>query len=905
MIRAICILLLGFICLEGNAQGEIRGGLIDSLSKEKIELATVSLLYQKDSSLVAYTISGKDGRFQFQRVPSQVPLILQVSAIGYNPIQKLIFVKGREIVDLKELFFLRTTQQLGEVVVNAFKPPVLFKKDTLEFNASAYKVREDAVIEDLLKQLPGMRVDLNGNIFINGKQVSRILIDGKDFFSSDIKIASKNLSADLVDKIQVTDDQETNLGSSKRASQKLINVKLKKEAKKKILGKLYAGLGTEERSQVGGILNTFRDTLQVSLIGFSNNLNVSSFSFSDVQNLGGFGRSGFTSFTQQEGGGYNINGVSFGGINNGIQHISSLGVNVNNEFSKKVGANFQYFHTSQQTDVSTLRRRRQFINDTILETNSAFLRREKSVSNHLGTSLKWNPSKQTKIKMSLLGSFTDLKDNTNSETETQFKNAVINSGVIKLSDHSRVNSFSQLLTITHRFKNPKANFSLIQNFKYLPNQVDNTIDNRTQFFTNTLYFDSTLLRRNSDYSSTMADITMIYRFPIAEKISNGLKLFTSYHHFKNDVLTFSNIHKNTLDTLIDQQSILSNRTELTTRFTYESSFELSENTSFEISITPVYLRNANRLFISSANNRWDNYYLLPGVSLFGNNFSVEYYQNINQPSLQQLLPITLVYSPVSQFIGNSFLIPYKRHHIYSNYGVNIEKYKTEISFYGKFDWETNGLLQQVDINQEGAEQLSIQNGNQARNMAGSIEFAKRMKASKNHSFIFKVKSDISFSKSKILVNKISGDQSRNQISFEQSLNWRFKRTIDITGLFSWSNTQSQFTTGSVSDIKWLQQNAILKSSIALTPKYTLLLDYVYQRNTQLGNDFQSQANILNGSISRKLFKRNQGEVKLSVFDLFNQNINIQRRIERNIIEDIQSNVLRRYFLLSFIYQLKK
>jgi len=903
MVRIFYIFIFSSISLNSISQGEIRGRIIDSLSKEKIEYATVSLLYQKDSSLYTYMLSGKDGEFKFQMVPNGVDFLLHISAIGFTPLQKRIVINENKIVDFKDLLFSPSIQQLDEVVINSIKPPVVFKKDTLEFNASAYKVKEDAVIEDLLKQIISFRIDFNGNIFFNGKKITKILIDGKEYFSGDLKIASKNLSAHLVDKIQIVNDLETDFSTTTQPPQKLINIKLKKEVKGKILGKFYLGSGTENRNQVGGIVNLFRDTLQISLIGFSNNLNASSFSFSDIQNLGGFGRSGFNSFSQQDGGGYTLNGNSFGGINNGIQDISSIGLNINNDFNKKVGANFQYFHTNQETNISTLRKRKQFLNNQIFETNSSLDKDNNSISNNLGLSLKLNPYKYTKVRISFSGVITDVNENIISKTKTATSDSIINNSLIKQFERSATNSFTQMLTLNHRFKDAKSNIIVIQNFTYQPDVIESILDNRTIFLSNQIYNDSTLLKRKTDFSSVTSDISLIYRFPVTTKISNGLKFYFSNKHYENKIFTFSNTNKYSLDTLIDKQSVLSNRSELITKLTFETDFNLNENTTLEIAISPSLFQNSNQFFRSYNINKLINYNLLPSVSLFGKKFSFEYYQIINQPALNQLLPVTIVYSPVYQFSGNPFLISYKSHHVFLNYNSTFEKYNSEVGLFLKMDWKRNGLLQRIDINQEGVEQIGIENGNSSKNIFESIEVVKRFKSHINNSFILKLKSDFSFSKNDLIINNVLSDQLSTNISFESSLNWKFKRSIDITALLNWSKTNTKFALGTYSNINWVQKNLILKSSFMLSTKYKLLIDYVFQNNTHLGSEFIPKTTIMNGSLSRKFLKNNKGEIKISFFDLFNQNINIQRIIEKNYIEDAQHMVLRKYFLLSFIFQL--
>src|SRR6185369_74201 len=238
--------------------------------------------------------------------------------------------------------------------------PVVVKKDTIEFNASSFKTLPTALVEDLLRKLPGVQVDADGNIMANGKKVNRILVDGKAFFGDDPKMATKNLPANVIEKVQVTEDKDeaarntdgdlTNIGQ-------VINLTLKKGIKKGWFGKAYGGIGTKDRYEIGGIANVYRDTMQLSLLAFSNNVNLSGFSFKEVQDLGGFNRSGFNSMmvtTRGGNTGFALNGISFGGIDAGISKSTGVGFNLNHAPTKNKSFFLQYFYGNSNNNVQQL-----------------------------------------------------------------------------------------------------------------------------------------------------------------------------------------------------------------------------------------------------------------------------------------------------------------------------------------------------------------------------------------------------------------------------------------------------------------------------------------------------------------------------------------------------------------------
>ncbi|MDB5114597.1 MAG: hypothetical protein JWQ79_89 [Mucilaginibacter sp.] len=258
MYKHLLMFALLLITLAGIAQnkGIIKGKIIDSATNTPVEFVTVAVLTVKDTTslLLSYTITDKAGVFTLHNLPLGTPLKIFISNVAYRPYRKFITLNKAETIDLHDI--LLSTNQLNEVVVKGERPPIVINKDTIEFNAEAFKTRPNAVVEDLLKKLPGVEVDMDGKIVVNGKEVDKILVDGHEFFNSDYRIATKNLDVDLIDKVQVYDDRENDpdhiIPESKVG--KIINLKFKKALRKSMFGKIYAGAGTEDRYTAGGLL---------------------------------------------------------------------------------------------------------------------------------------------------------------------------------------------------------------------------------------------------------------------------------------------------------------------------------------------------------------------------------------------------------------------------------------------------------------------------------------------------------------------------------------------------------------------------------------------------------------------------------------------------------------------------
>src|SRR5690606_37980819 len=272
------LLIIGIVfSVLAFSQGTLAGKLVDSTTGKPLPLATVTVFNAADTNLITYRLTNNDGDFKVPGLPLNIENRVVISFSGFGVFRKEFTLSSSQtVLELGTIKISPDAKSLDEVLVYSERPPVTVRADTIEFNAAAFKTLPTALVEDLLKKLPGVQVDGDGNISVNGKRVNRIMVDGKDFFGNDPKMATRNLPANMIDKVQVTEDKdekELNPDRPEGDLGKVINLKLKKGVKKGGFGKTYAGGGTDDLYEAGAILNLFKDTMQVSLIGFSNNLN--------------------------------------------------------------------------------------------------------------------------------------------------------------------------------------------------------------------------------------------------------------------------------------------------------------------------------------------------------------------------------------------------------------------------------------------------------------------------------------------------------------------------------------------------------------------------------------------------------------------------------------------------------
>lgn len=272
-------LLIPFSAFSEDA--EVKGTLFDAALKIPVEMATVRLSHLPDSTFISGTASDKDGLFKLSGlVPGKY--FIHITYLGYQSVYKNIEIKAlSDRVDLGRLVLYSADTQLKEAVVVGKQPGVMVNNDTLEYSPTAFRTTKNAVIEDLLKKLPGVEIDEEGKILVNGQEITQVMVDGKEFFGNDPKIATKNLPVDMIERLQVVEkksDMEELTGIDDGNRQYIINLKVKRDKKRGVFGTALAGGGTQEKYEANALINKFSKETQLTVLGGSNNTNNMGFS---------------------------------------------------------------------------------------------------------------------------------------------------------------------------------------------------------------------------------------------------------------------------------------------------------------------------------------------------------------------------------------------------------------------------------------------------------------------------------------------------------------------------------------------------------------------------------------------------------------------------------------------------
>src|SRR5690554_1121737 len=385
----MCCTMAVMASAQGQAQAQanrsISGKLVDQVTEEPVPLANVRVLQQSDSTFVTGKASENDGAFTIPVRSGEY--IVHISFIGYHDIYQDVEVNSSlPQARLGNVEMIQDNILLSETVVTAKAPEISVRGDTLEYNADSYNVTESAVVEDLLKKMPGVEIDANGKITVNGKEITKILVDGEEFFSDDPKVASKNLPAKMVDKLQILErrtEMAQMTGFDDGEEENVINLTVRPGMKEGFFGNAFAGYGSKDRYEGNAMLYYMRDKDQYTFIGGINNTNNAGFSdlaSSMFSGMGGRGR---------RGGGF--------GARDGIATSANAGGNFSKQFTPtfKLGGNVRYGYTDTNVESDVF-------SQNILSAGNTLESEINNTNNisqnfHMDLRMEWEPDSATRI----------------------------------------------------------------------------------------------------------------------------------------------------------------------------------------------------------------------------------------------------------------------------------------------------------------------------------------------------------------------------------------------------------------------------------------------------------------------------------------------------------------------------
>jgi hypothetical protein len=925
MKKLLSLLSLVFLVSFASAQSvaTVKGILIDTLNKQSLKDASIVVLAASDSSLEVFTLAKADGSFIINNAPFG-EMLVEVKFQGYEPFSKKItFSAKNSNVDLGKIYLQTAANDLGNVTVT--QSPVKMNKDTVEFTASAFKTKPNAVAEDLLKKIPGIQVDKDGSIKAQGETVQRVLVDGKRFFGDDPKMATRNLPPDIIDKIQVFDaasDQSAFTGFDDGNRVKTINITTRKDKRKGYFGRaaLGAGANTDEALYDNNInISKFNGDQQITFTGQANNVNKQNFSVQDM--LGSLGGGGFggaggggrggggATMVMGGGGGGGLLGTGGGG---GIVRTLAAGLNYKDTWGPKTQFSGSYFYNDQTTN-----RDQNSLTENLVtgSTDSSIFSKQvqSSVTNNKNHRLNFNIETNFDSSNSLIIRPNISFQNTHSET---FQTTSSTRGKIASLNSSRVNSArdnqgingSLEATFRHRFTKKGRTYSIGLNSSYNTNDGSGSNFSVNEFnlpfrnYIDTLDQIYTTNRDGKNNSATLSYTEPIaknkqleFNYNISSNVNTSGRATLGYNKTTSNydiaVPNLSNIFENTFNA--NRLTVNYRVQNAKYNFSIGSGLQVGDLVSKNISTNTNLKQNFVNLF-PSANFRYD--------FTKSKNLRMFYNGRTAQPSAEQLQPVIDNTNPLLIRTGNPNLKQQFSHSfrfLFNSFDIFTQKI-IFATLSGSFI--ENDIQNSTTISGGGVQTIKPVNLSGTYNVNGFFNYGFPIKKPKSN---LNLMANVSRSQTQTLVNSISNFTRNTNLGGTISWTTNIKEGFDMNFSSNSNLTMARYTLQPQQNGDFFSQTISTEATIYSKSGWVFSTDFDYIYNAGRSEGFNTSIPLWNASLSKQMLKNKAGELKFYVFDLLNQNISISRNVTSNFIQDLQTRVLKRYFMISFTYNLRK
>ncbi|MDN3585600.1 outer membrane beta-barrel family protein [Pedobacter aquatilis] len=909
--RAIFLVLIfcGYFAQAQNG-GAINGRVINAKDKKPVDYATIAVKSLKDSSIVASGQSNPDGTFSFKNIPAGNYRVI-AAFLGLKTTNKNITV-AKAAVNVGDIAMDDDGLNLNDVNVTAQVPTVVVKKDTLEYDAKSVKVRENAVVEDVLKKLPGVEVAKDGSIKAGGETVTRVKVDGKEFFGSDPLLATKNLPADMVDKIQVIDElseQAQFTGVDDGTRSKILNITTKSGMKKGYFGNSTVGYGTNDRYDASLNVNKFDNDQQFSFIGQFNNVNKQNFGGGGGQGNGfGGGGNGGRGF-----GGGGGNTTSGGG---GITTTNAAGLNFGDTYKDGTQIQGSYFFNKASV-----------FNEQTSNTQTLLGNSSQNVNNYLNSNSDRTNHRFNFMIDTKLDSTTSIKiqpnvaytENSGLSLQNYNRNNVIASGITNTVGNQNFTTDNSTPVITNnilvRKKFKRRGRTLSLNINTSINDSDS--DNINYILENSTINGATtqkLTNQLNDLSSS--NISNTTRVVYTEPLSKTTSLELNYQNGIINSTSDRNIFN--FNTATGNFDLVDN--------TYSNHFENQTLTNAAgVSYTVTQKKYNWNIGVAGQQTNRENTNLTTGVvftqnfinltpsAQFRYNFSnskrlfINYRGTTQQPTIDQIQPIPDNTNTQSVILGNPDLKPAFNNTLsvrYNNFAFAKMRFFAVFlnltQTFNAFASSQSVITNPADINYGKIASTFI---NVDGNYSGNANVVLGQPILPNNKLNLNATLGGNFSRGTNITSGI--DNITNNWSLTN--NYRFVTNLDkldLTAGIGGTVTRATYSATPNSNTRFFTLNPSFDVSYLFPGNIRLAVDLDYMKNTGRGEGFNTDFTLVNAYVSRQFFK-NRGTFKLSVNDALNQNQGISRTATANTITDLNYNVLKRYYMFSFTYSLTR
>lgn len=928
---AVWLLITSF----GVSAADLSGMLVSGTDQSPLSGASVRLMRNNaDSTFVAAVSAGNDGSFRLGGV-ARGKYIVSFTFLGYETVTRNVEMAGKS-VNLGKIAMTESSILLQETTVVGVKTEIVVKEDTIEYNADSYRTQPNAVVEDLLKRLPGVEVDSEGKITANGKEITKILVDGEEFFSDDPKVATKNLPVNMVDKLQVIDrksDLARLTGVDDGEDETVINLTVKKGMKNGWFGNVTGGYGTDDRYSGNFMVNYFRDKNQFSILGSANNTNEM-----------GFTDRGASRFTR------------FGG-RNGISTTQSIGVNfaVGSEDKLRVGGDVFYSHSDRDSRNSS--NRQYLFPDSTSYYDEAGSSRDRGHNISGNFRLKWEIDSFSTLEFRPRFSvnFSDSESADSSATRAgDAARSLVNRSLSNKYNDGTSYEFSGRLVFNHKFRShPGRSYSASLNYQfsdtkedgstytdntyYLVPDEDETID---QIYDNHQWSNS--VQGRLTWTEPLGDVKNArfltfsyngqYRFNNADKYVYDLVSATSATAATNSALMSMLRDPSFKRYVVEEYGSLAwtNPTMLRQIVEDELQPELNEeqsnrfrnnyfNQSLQVGFKQVrenYNLDVGAMVNSSMSSsedlinadrniatRWvwnvAPYARIRFKMSKSRSLAFDYRARSSQPSLTQLQPVADVSNPLRIVVGNPDLNPTFTQRFNLRYSDFDQDRQRSIMAMANFQFATNSIISTTDYDSQTGGQVTTYenvNGVWNGNLMGMISFPFR-----NKSWYFSSMGALRYSNT---VGYNNGLYNRSgSLSVNLSPGIRFNTDAVQLELRPNYNVQVTHNTVQSQNDRTIHSYGAMFNGAYYTP-FGLVFntDLSYSGTQGYSEGYDTDQWLWNASISYQFLKNKAATVTAKVYDLLHQKQNISRTINASYIEDSEYNAVTRYVMFSFTYR---
>lgn len=920
---AICI------CATSSIYAQHIGGIVANKSNQKnLNKALVYILNKKDSSVIKTAITDENGRFIIKDISVGNYLISSkfIGYIDYYAPLTVVLEFNRIKIEMEEAAI-----EMMSVGKTAQKNAVSQKSDTLEFNSSSYKVNPDATVEDLVKKMPGITTE-GGVLKTQGEEIKKVTIDGQDFFGDDANAALKNLPAELVSKVQVFDrmtDQAQFSGIDDGNSQKSLNIITKNGKNNGQFGKVYGGIGTKDRFAAGGNINIFSKNNRLSVIGLSNNINQQNFSSDDITGLLGTSPGGQRPSGRTQGGSGGARNFGGGGSasnflsgnQSGVNTTHSFGLNYNLLNQKKLKIGVSYFFNYGGNKNTTLLDRTYFLSN---ELNQFYSQEDttdnKNLNHRINSRLEYQLDSFNSfiITPSIRFQNSSLSSIFNGNNKNDTLRPINNTKSSNLTKSNAYN-FNNSILWRKKFKNKTSSLSANVTTGFNSSQRSNELNTNNEFYIPFNRNNSFLQEFNNPSSTVNLSSNISFSQILNKSMSIEVNYAPSFILNKNDkkTMTFDNGTQSfsILDTLLSSKF---KNTNISNKFGLNYTIQNTKTSlrfGADYKITSLEgqseFPNSN-LVQKSFKNILPNFMFTHKFDA-NKNFRLYYRSNTNLPSITNLQNVIDNSNPLLLSVGNPNLTQDFNNFIFMRYiSTNIKKGR---SFFAMMNY--SATQNYIGNSTLIAERDTIINNNIKLSKGVQLSLPENLSGYQSYrtytnygATIKSIKSNINgnlgynYTQTPAMINGVKNLSKNNAVNAGANLSSNISEKLDFNMGYSFNYNLIENTLQKKLNNIFIIQNLNVK--VNYMPKNYLVINSELNRSAYsgLGASFNQKIWLWNAGIGYKFTKSKRAEIKISVFDILNQNNAISRTINENYIEDNFTKVLNRFYMLTFTYNVR-